>query len=125
MLGTTCRRSASIPCAAAAERSKETRNSSTGARPRASQIASTCHSSHPTRTNLTLTSELTRCQYPACGSCSWRHPPVERPILDGLGEMDGLQGAAAGQVGDRPRDLQDAVEGAGGEAELLEGGVEE
>jgi hypothetical protein len=39
--------------------------------------------------------------------------------------VSGADGIAAGEVGDGAGDFEDAVEGAGGEAEALEGGVEE
>ena len=40
--------------------------------------------------------------------------PVEAPVLDGLKQVVGGDRIRAGQVGDRPRDLEDAVVGAGG-----------
>src|SRR6185295_7046788 len=54
-----------------------------------------------------------------------RDPPIEGPVLDRLGEVDGLDRTAAVQVGDRAGDLEHAVERAGGEAEALEGGLQE
>src|SRR3982074_2060014 len=54
-----------------------------------------------------------------------REPAVERPVLDGFGELDRADLFAVREVGQGAGDLEDAVEGAGGEAELLEGGIEQ
>ena len=50
---------------------------------------------------------------------------VEGAVLDGFAEVGGGDAGLAGEVGDGARDLQDAVVGAGGEAELVDGCVEE
>src|SRR5579885_70092 len=47
--------------------------------------------------------------------------PVERPILDGLRDVRGGDGFGAIEVGDRAGDLENAVVGAGGEAEAGHG----
>src|SRR5215210_7567911 len=52
----------------------------------------------------------------ACQEASPRHPPVQAAVLDGV---------ASGEIGEGAGDLEDAIEGAGGEAELFEGAVEE
>ena len=51
--------------------------------------------------------------------------PIERAVLDGLEEVRRLYPIAGGQVGDGPGDLEDAVVGAGGEAEALHGLLEQ
>jgi len=54
-------------------------------------------------------------------------PPaaVERAVLDGFGDVLGLDGCSAAQIGDSTGDLQDAVVGAGAEAEALDGELHE
>src|SRR5438445_363708 len=36
-----------------------------------------------------------------------RHPPVQSPVLDGLGQMAYQNAVAAAKIRDRPRDLED------------------
>src|ERR1700687_4610379 len=57
-------------------------------------------------------------------SLSAREPPVERPVLDRLGDVGGAEVWGAFEVGQGAGHLEDAVEGARGEAEALEGLVE-
>src|SRR5258708_15613807 len=58
-------------------------------------------------------------------STSPQEPPVQRAVLDGLGEMGGAEPGGGLEVGEGSGHLQDAVEGADREAEALEGGVEQ
>lgn len=44
--------------------------------------------------------------------------PVERAVLDGFGDMFGAYVVGAGEVGDRPPHLQDAVVRPGGESDF-------
>ena len=46
-------------------------------------------------------------------------------VLQGLGDVRRLDDVAIGEVGDGAGELEDAVEGAGGELETLGGGLEE
>jgi len=48
-----------------------------------------------------------------------------RPVLDGLGNVLRFDGVTVFQVGDGQRQLEDAVEGAGGEVKLFHGGLEQ
>lgn len=52
-------------------------------------------------------------------------PPIEAPVLDGLGEMSGSHDRGVGEVGEGAGDLEHAVEGAQGEAQALVGAVEQ
>ncbi len=45
--------------------------------------------------------------------------------MDGFGQVGGVDAVGGGEVGDGAGDFENAVEGAGGEAEALEGGVEQ
>ena len=46
-------------------------------------------------------------------------------VLDGLGDVLGLDDIRAFQIGDGEGELEDAVEGAGGEVKLFHGGLEQ
>lgn len=53
------------------------------------------------------------------------HPPIEAAVLDGLGDVVGLDSVGGFEVGDGAADFEQAVESTGGEAEALEGGIQE
>ena len=46
---------------------------------------------------------------------------VESSVLDGFGEVFGLDGIGVGEVGDGACDAEDLVVGAGGEAQFVDG----
>ena len=50
--------------------------------------------------------------------------PIQRTVLDRLGEVDRFDRRRGCQIGDRARHLEHPVERPGREAEALEGGVE-
>ena len=54
------------------------------------------------------------------GGCSNPKLPVEGPVLDGLGDVLGLDAGGAGQIGDGAGDLQDAVVGPGAEMQFAD-----
>jgi hypothetical protein len=51
--------------------------------------------------------------------------PIQRPILDGLGEVGHGQVFDAFKIGDGAGDFEDAIMGAGGESLLLHGALEQ
>ena len=53
------------------------------------------------------------------------HPSIQGSVLDGFGDMSGLDLGTAGEVGDGSAHFEYTVEGSGREAETVEGGVEE
>lgn len=57
--------------------------------------------------------------------CSSPVSAVEGAVLDGFAEVFGSQGWGAFEVGDGARDFQDAIVGASGEAEALDGRFED
>ena len=68
--------------------------------------------------------------YPKCLKLSlarivggWSAPiaPVEAAVLDGFGDVFGGNSSGAGEVGDGAGDLEDAVVGAGAEAQAADG----
>lgn len=50
--------------------------------------------------------------------------PIQRPVLHRLGYVRGVDSLAPREVGDGAGDFEDAVVGAGGEAEAFDGGEE-
>jgi len=51
--------------------------------------------------------------------------PVERPVLNCLGEMANSQSGRAFEIGDGARYLQDAIVGAGAQSLLLHGALQQ
>jgi len=51
--------------------------------------------------------------------------PIQAPILNRLGDVGCLDGTSLIEISKRPRNAEDFVVGAGAEAELVDGGLQE
>lgn len=63
-------------------------------------------------------SDASKMAMPRVSRRVWCSPTGETSILDGLGDVSGADVVAGGQIGDRPRDFENAVPGAGRQVEL-------